>query len=104
MNIPKKINVVGYTFNIKVDSDSYDASFSFDDKIIIIGTATKDKEVILDHLIHEISELIHVILNNRLYKSSNDSYIFLYEHSNFQTHNEILVSTLVSNKIIKSLI
>lgn len=98
--IPKKVNICGYEIKIK-RKDSIDAvsSFSFSDRLIILNTYNCDDDT-YEALIHEISEMIHVIIGNRMHYAPNNSYEFKMDHSKFQIHNDILVHTLINNKII----
>lgn len=87
-------------FKLNVDNSLSGANFNYYERVINIGKY-KDKKEYVQVLSHEISEIIHILLNNRFYNSGNDSYMFIMNHSDFQTHNEILLYTLYNNKIIK---
>lgn len=100
MKIPSKINVGGTIFHIKKDKNIAGASFTFETRTITYNHTFSENEI-KTMLIHEISEIIHVTLGTRLYSPHNDSYVFIMDHKEFQAHNDILVNTLVSNKIIQ---
>ena len=93
------INIAGKEFKILISKDTSGAEFNYSEQVIKLGVY--DEKYAIEILIHEISEIIHVMLGHRLFKSENNSYIFIMDHSEFQTHNEILVNTLINNKIIK---
>lgn len=91
---------MGKVFKIEQDDEMAGATFSVFDKIIVIGKKTHEGNM-LSNIVHEISEIIHILLNHRLERIENNSHVFLFEHSGFQSHNEILIDTLITNKIIK---
>lgn len=99
MKLPKKLNIIGIEYSIIQDKNENGASFSYEKKAIRINPTYKD-HYMLEILIHEISEIIHMMLGNRLFKSENNSYLFLMDHGMFQTHNKILVNTLINNKLL----
>jgi len=101
MRTPDKIDITGHEFKIIRQPSKFDANFSFNDRVINLGTRWKHEEDIINVLIHEISEIIHVSLGNRYDDIDNDSFFFLFNHSKFTNHNEILIGTLIRNKIIK---
>ena len=101
MKIPDKIDISGHEFKIVKQPSEFNADFSFNDRIINLGTGWKHEEDIITVLIHEISEIIHLSLSNRFDDIDNDSFFFLFNHSKFTNHNEILVGTLIRNKLIK---
>lgn len=98
--IPKKINVAGIDWIIKQDKKEYGSSFTFKNHTIILGANYKKVDDVIEALIHEISEIIHLTLNTRYTDTANDSYFFIMNHAQFQTHNDILINTLIKNKII----
>ncbi len=99
MKLPRKIDICGHTFKIKKTKGGGGA-FSFDDRTIEVGEDYKNQEDIIEVLIHEISEVIHVILALRTLEPVNNSYVFSMTYKDFQTHNTILVQTLIANKIL----
>jgi hypothetical protein len=103
IKIPEKLIIMGKEFEVIQSRDIEGAEFSIWNKKITIGI-TMQRDVIVESLIHEISEIIHCILSHRLTKTENGSFIFLMDHANFQSHNEILFDTLIQNKLIKYII
>lgn len=99
INLPEQIIICGTTFTVN-KTESYGADFSCRDKVINVGCSYIDKGDIVENLIHEISEIIHITLGIRFDSTGNDNYFFHFDHSQFQSHNEILVNTLFHNKII----
>ena len=93
------INIAGKEFKVIISKETSGAEFNYNEQVIKLGVY--DEKCAIEILIHEISEIIHIMLGHRLFKSENNSYIFIMDHSEFQTHNEILVNTLINNKIIK---
>lgn len=98
--IPNLLFICGMKFKVKKDKKERGASFSFENREIILGIDYKQKNTIFKILIHEISEIIHVILSNRYTDTSNDSYLFVLKHKDFEIHNDILVDTLIGNNIL----
>lgn len=99
MKIPSKINIMGNEFRIQKIKDSYDGSFDMDARLITIGMAHKQEQDTIGILIHEISEVIHSIVGNRLYNGYNDSYMFVMDHARFQLHTEMLANIVY--KLVK---
>lgn len=98
INLPTTINICGKIYTCIRDRSITGAEFEFNSRTIIIGDCAD--HAVLDYLVHEISEVIHIILGTRIEHAGNNGYVFLMNHNNFQTHNEILVETLLSNNII----
>ena len=101
MTLPKTINIVNTEFTISTYK-GYGANFTIKDRQISIGTSDCDEEILIS-LIHEISEIIHVLIETRLVNNANDSYIFLLTHKEFQIHNELLIKVIRSNKLFELL-
>lgn len=98
----KKIEILGTPFKIKWNDKSSGASFSWFDHTIIIGgeMIEKDPNYVFNIIMHEISELLHVMLNTRYTDpSAQDNYKFFMDHKEFENHN-LLLSSYVSKFII----
>lgn len=100
MKIPEVVQICGMPYRVTVDKESYNSHFYTETRDITVGGKFELEEDIIEGLIHEISEVIHCLLGNRLTDVQNDSYTFIYNHKNFQVHNTILVQTLINNEII----
>jgi hypothetical protein len=98
--IPKSIDICGYKFDIIIDAKSREGKLDFDKRTIGVGTDYEHTADILDILIHEISEAIHICLGTRFSDDANNSYIFVFTHRDFQNHNEILTNILYTNKLL----
>ena len=90
-----KIQILNEEFKIKWDKSYEGGEFSFDDHTIGIGLQSVSEIGIFNILIHEISEVIHIILNTRYtdYGTMRD-FKFFQTHKEFQVHTEILASVL----------
>lgn len=98
----KNINLLTYKFKIKYDDSHSGATFSFSDLEIVIGTKNykKSPQQTLQVISHEISEILHVLLNTRYEDgSTTTNYKFFQDHKQFEAHNQILTQNLV--KFIK---
>ncbi len=98
---PKSIVIGNTKFKIKYDKKKGGARFTFgDEKIpatITFGMLyiKKDQEFFLTILIHELSEIVHVILTQRFrYQDNDTNYLFSYDHRGFDTHCQILAGAL----------
>lgn len=77
------------------------ASFDCDDAKIIIGCIGPYAEAI-DSLVHEISEIVHVMGGTRFYNGGRSSeLIFVTDHAKFQNHNMMLVAALIDCGLLK---
>lgn len=97
-----KINICGYVFKIEWDKTHSGGSFFFNDRTIIIGSSRikTNVEITFMILMHELSEIIHLIINTRYQDPSCDTnYKFFLDHKEFENHNTILSSVLT--KFIK---
>lgn len=98
----KKIEILGTPFKIVWDQGSTDASFSYYEQLIRIGCEhiEKDPNYIFSLIMHEISELLHVILSTR-YRDGNieNNYKFFMDHKEFSNHN-LLLSSYITKFLI----
>lgn len=101
MKIPKKINMLGHEWKVKVIKDkSKDARGSFDwkTKLIIVNDKYGEKEMIF---LHEIIEAI--LLDNfvRFYgQEGNMEYHFFFNHTKFAKIIKDIYQVLKDNKLI----
>lgn len=98
----KKIEILGTPFKIIWDQDNNDAGFNYYEQSIRIGCdlMEKDPNYVFSLIMHEISELLHVILSTR-YRDGNieDNYKFFMDHKEFSNHN-LLLSSYISKFLI----
>ena len=91
----KSLRINAYTFKIVWDANIYGGSFDYVDRTITIGTKIEDETVILSNIIHELYEMTAVEMNVRLtIPDSDNDYIFVYDHRQFSTMNEIFTGLL----------
>ncbi len=93
-----EVNICGYKFKIEWDKTHSGGSFSFSGRAIIIGTSRlkSNSEITFMILMHEVSEIIHLILNTRYDDPSVDgNYKFFLDHKEFENHNSILSNTIL---------
>lgn len=101
--IPKKINVIGSDYEVIRNKKHSGGAFDTGNNTIEIGTRglKKDPCYAFSILVHEISELIHVMLRTRYDDYSvTMNYKFFMDHKEFENHNQIL-SDIIYNQIIK---
>lgn len=98
---PKKITLGNTEFTIIYDKKSGGGSFSFGDEkrkpSITIGMQylKTDPDFFLTIIVHELSEIIHVLLTQRFkYQDNDTNYLFSYDHRGFDTHCSILSGAL----------
>lgn len=95
----KEIEILDYKFQIHWDKTHSGGSFYFSDHKIIIGCKHEKEhpQQVFHVLMHEISEIIHALLNSRYDDPSVDgNYKFFMNHKEFEMHNRLL-----SNIILK---
>lgn len=95
----REINILGHTCVINFKREHGGGSFSLGAKggrneivVYIEPDGEKSDEVVFQVLCHELSELIHALLNTR-YHSSNTStsggYMFVMDDNEFELHNSL---------------
>jgi hypothetical protein len=97
MKIKKiKTILIGSTlFNIVWDKKENGAAFCFGKKEIIIGCRNRDDIGLLENIIHELHEIMAVIVNVRLERPDvQDDYIFVYDHRQHTTISEMMAGAL----------
>lgn len=87
--LPATVNIVGKTYRVTVDPESYDCCFRCDPQEICIGTKHKPSdEVVKGCFLHEVAEAILVerLMRYRLgYTSADNShYLFSFNHKEFE--------------------
>ncbi len=99
MRLPKKINILHKTFEIK-RSDKIFGGFHFqdednDNKPTITLTSSKDRSAVLEVLMHEVLEITTELLRVR-YESpdAEESYEFHYKHKEHDTICKVLSQVL----------
>ena len=101
--IPKKINILGSNYKVIRNKSHAGGVFSTGDNTIEIGTRNlkTDPCWTFQILVHEISEIIHVMLCTRYDDYSvKGNYRFFMDHKGFDNHNQIL-NGIIYNQIIK---
>lgn len=94
---PKKILIGHQEYNMIYDKKEGGGEFSlgFENENPYIKIGMRDNGDFLNILLHELSEVIHCLLNTRFKSDDNRSnYHFCYFHKEFTTHTEILAGVL----------
>ena len=90
----KTIDILHKTFTIEWDKNEYGGWFSMDDGGDKIGIGTKSlkssPESVYDTLLHELSEVVHVLMNTRYEDYGGTGFKFFMDHKQFQTHNYLI--------------
>jgi len=90
----KKLRVNCYIFKVVWDSELNGASFNYIEKIIIIGT--KQNNMILSNILHELMEIVTIEMGVRLSRPDCDcDHIFVYDHRQHTTMMEMLSGLLL---------
>lgn len=95
--LPKKVTICGRPYKINYNMRR-GAGGETDDLEINVG-CQRARQVILETLIHEISELTHWELSNRYV--TGDELRFVMTHLDFQNHNVALVAALLDCGLLK---
>lgn len=93
----KEVVILSHRFNITYDKTRSGGTFDFSDSSIAIGTSgiKENPDYVFAVICHEISEIIHVILNHRYdeYGTMRD-FKFIMSHKEFQNHNFVLAEII----------
>jgi len=95
--LPRKVTLCGRTYEI-IYNMQRGACGDFDTQKITIGCSCS-KEVTLDYLVHEISEIIHTQLGYTFGYGREERYVMV--HAQFQNHNMLLVAALLDCGLLK---
>ena len=95
IKIPKTITVCSTTFKIKQRNDDQ-ARFSYDKSCIEIGTRylKTDPTRVLELIIHELTEIIHIELYTRYQTNDDLRFEFHYTHRQHTTACAMLAGLL----------
>ena len=97
--MPKKVVVCGTTYGITYTMGR-GASFNVQPPAIEVGCG-EVREIVMESIIHEISEITHVELGTRFYRRVDNDHIFVMTHGRFQNHNLMLVAALRECGLLK---
>lgn len=82
----KSLQINSFRFKIKWNKSHAGGSFSYDDRIIEIGTGDGEDETIFMIICHELMEIVALEMNVRLKRPDCSSdYIFVYNHRQHET-------------------
>lgn len=95
--MPKKVVICGRTYKIKYNTNRGGCG-DLDEQIIIIG-CVRSREVILEVLIHEISEIVHFELGYAFHCGREQR--FIMDHPQFQNHGIHLTAALLDCGLLK---
>lgn len=91
----KKLAVNSYTFKVVWDKSHNGGSFYYEDKVLEIGVKSKDSNVILGIICHELLEICALEMNVRLRRPDVSSdYIFVYDHRQHETISNMFTGLL----------
>jgi hypothetical protein len=93
----KKVKILGHTVLIQWDENFNGGAFALEGDVtaIQIGCEALKTDPSRTHstLMHELSELIHVLLCSRYDDMGGNGYKFFMSHKEFQNHNRVLCET-----------
>lgn len=99
-SLPKSVIITGVRFKITYNMRG-GACFDCTNCIIKVG-CNGTRDITMQSLLHEISEIIHVHLMHRFRSGSeNGDLIFVMSHDDFQRHTYELHASLVNCKLLK---
>lgn len=100
--LPKKVTICGIRYRITYNMRSGGAYFSGRNCVIKVG-CTCGRDTAIQALIHEISEVAHMILLTRFNSGSweNGDMRFIMTHDDFERHNNELVAALKQCKLLR---
>lgn len=99
-SLPRKVTVCGLRFTITYNMRG-GACFNCNDCTIKVG-CSGTKDVAMQSLFHEISEIVHVELLQRFHSSGeNGDKRFIMTHDDFERHNNELVGALRNCGLLK---
>ena len=102
LKYPRKIEILSTIFKVKYDKKEWGGYVSFENREIMIGTASLavgDNLNVWDNICHEIFETVtHITNTSHLDKGTTWDYKFVMDHKQFQT-NISIVSSIVSKFI-----
>jgi len=102
--LPKKVTICGRTYKIAYNMLD-GASFGCRRCKILVGCDTT-RDVAVEALIHEISEVVHCELGFRTHagnagNAENGDMVFVLDHQKFNQHNMLMVAALKDCGLLK---
>jgi len=97
MNIKKirKLNIPSGTMRIVWTNKHNGGSVSYHKAVIEIGCKAENPDMMLDTIIHEISEIAHIELHQRFYRPDCDGdYLFSFNHAGHASHSGLVAGML----------
>lgn len=99
-SLPRKVTICGVRYKITYNLRG-GACFDCTDCFIKVG-CRGTRDIAMQSLFHEISEIIHVSLLQRFYSSyENGDKRFIMTHDDFERHNNELVGALRNCGLLK---
>lgn len=100
MIIPKIIKIGSDTFKVVLDKKRVDADFSYETRILTIGTKIKRREHLLNIITHEIFEMWAVTLYIRYTRPDTyKTYEFHLDHRQFTNWIELASQSVSEFKL-----
>ena len=94
MRLPKKVQISGMTYPVKIDKTSYDGGGSTAHPCIIVGTKSKNEERKLEILLHEIMEVAACERGYRYGSGSSDGSVFVMNHKEFDNFSQDIATAI----------
>ena len=99
--LPRSVTVTGVKYKITFHMDHSGACFNCTLCTIKLG-CTGTRDIAMQALIHEISEVVHVHHMNRFHSGSeNGDLVFVMDHDAFEKHNYAFHAAMVDCGLLK---
>ena len=94
MRIPKKVQVCGMTYPVKMDKTSYDGGGSTASPEITVGTKSKSSERIFEIFLHEVMEVAACERGYRYGSGTSKGSIFVMNHAEFDDYSKDIATAI----------
>lgn len=94
MRLPKKVQICGMTYPVKIDNTSYDGGGSTTNPQLTVGTKSKNEERHWEILVHEIMEVAACERGYRHGEGISDGSIFVMSHKEFDNFSRDVATAI----------